>query len=79
MNDITRETKGQAKRKKHGSEWQEPVTSPTQTLTQGGHEIASLLNQNEQNLFIFTYDETNKQKLGEKIKHPIKGRLPDEV
>jgi len=27
MNDITRETKGQAKRK--NNEWQEPATSPT--------------------------------------------------
>ena len=35
-----------------------------QTLTQGGHEIASLLNQNEQNFFIFTYGETNTDKLG---------------
>ena len=42
MNDITQETKGQAKRK--NSECQEPVTSQPQTLTQGGHEIASLLN-----------------------------------
>ena len=31
MNDITRETKGQAKRK--NSEWQEPVTSPTGHFT----------------------------------------------
>ena len=61
MNDIIRETKGQTKRK--NSEWQEPATSPTQNPTQGGHEIASLLNWNEQTFFIFTYDETNKDKL----------------
>jgi len=35
MNDITRETKGQAKRK--NSERQ--LAQPGQTLTQGGHEI----------------------------------------
>ena len=35
-----------------------------QTLTQGGHEIASLLNSNEQNFFISTYDEINTDKLG---------------
>ena len=63
MNDITRETKGQAKRK--NSEWQAPVTiAQPQTLTHGGHEIACLLNKNEQNFLIFTYDETNKDKLG---------------
>ena len=62
MNDITRETKGQAKRK--NSEWQEPATSPTPNLTQGGHEIASLLNSNEQTFFIATNDEINKDKLG---------------
>ena len=42
MNDITRETKGQANRK--NSEWQEPELAQPQTLTQGGHDIASLLN-----------------------------------
>ena len=40
MNDITRETKWQTKRK--NIEWQE-LAQP-QTLTQGGDEIASLLN-----------------------------------
>ena len=45
MNDITRETKGQAKREKktmNGKNRQ--LAQPGQTLTQGGHEIASLLN-----------------------------------
>ena len=41
MNDITRETKG-AEREKKKSQWQEPAQP--QTITQGGHEIASLLN-----------------------------------
>ena len=68
MNDITRETKGQAERQ--NSEWQ------AQTLTQGGHEIASLLNWNEQNFFIFTYDETNKDKLGKLNKRPNKRQPP---
>ena len=36
-----------------------------QTLTQGGHEIASLLNYIEQAFFIVIYDETNKAKLGQ--------------
>ena len=40
MNDITRETKG-AEREKN-SQWQE-LAQP-QTITQGGHEIASLFN-----------------------------------
>ena len=35
-----------------------------QTLTQGGHEIAGLLNSNEQTFFIATNDEINKDKLG---------------
>ena len=42
MNDVTRETKGQAKRK--NSERKEPQLAQPQTLTQGGHEIAGLLN-----------------------------------
>ena len=42
MNDITRETKGQAKRK--NNEWQEPATSSTPNPNQGGHKISSLLN-----------------------------------
>ena len=36
----------------------------TQTLTQGGHEIASLLNKNEDNFLSLHYDETNMAKLG---------------
>ena len=40
MNAITQETKG-AEREKN-SQWQEPTQ--LQTITQGGHEIASLLN-----------------------------------
>ena len=39
-------------------------TGKPQTLTQGGHEVASLLNYIEQAFFIVTYDETNKAKLG---------------
>ena len=66
MNAITRETKGaereKQKNKQKNSRWQEPTQS--QTITQGGNEIASLLNYNEQNFFIFTYDETNTDKLG---------------
>ena len=76
MNDITRETKGQAKRK--NSEWQEPVTSPTQTLTQGGHEIASLLNKNEQKFSFLHMMKHTRINWENEIKHPIKGRLPDE-
>ena len=55
-----------ASQERKNSEWQAPVTiAQPQTLTQGGHsEIACLLNKNEQNFFIFTYDETNKDKLG---------------
>ena len=51
MNDITRETNGQA----NGKQQQQKQTNPTvneknwqlaqpQTLTQGSHEIANLLN-----------------------------------
>ena len=43
MNDITRETKGQAK-KKTANDKNRQLAQPGQTLTQGGHEIASLLN-----------------------------------
>ena len=42
MNDITRETKGQAKKKTVNDKNRQ--LAQTQTLTQGGHEIASLLN-----------------------------------
>ena len=62
MNDITGETKGQAKRK--NSEWQGPVTSLTPNPNPGrpwNHESTEL---DEQNFFIFTYNETNKDKLG---------------
>ena len=44
MNDITRETKGQAKRKKQTRNGKNRQLAQPQTLTQGGHEIASLLN-----------------------------------
>ena len=46
MNDITRETKGQAERERekkvNGKNLQ--LAQPDPTLTQGGHKIASLLN-----------------------------------
>ena len=42
MNDITRETKGQAKKKTVNGKNRQ--LAQIQTLTQGGHEIASLLN-----------------------------------
>ena len=41
MNDITRETKGQAKREKTVNGKNRQLAQPQ---TQGGHEIASLLN-----------------------------------
>ena len=41
MNDITRETKGQAKRKKTMNGKNRQLD---QSQTHGGHEIASLLN-----------------------------------
>ena len=45
MNDITRETKGQAKRKKQTMNEKKRQLAQPQTLTQGGgHEIACLLN-----------------------------------
>ena len=44
MNDITRETKEQAKRKKQWMAKNRQLAQPGQTLTQGGHEIDILLN-----------------------------------
>jgi len=78
MNDVTRETKGQARRK--NSEWQEPATSPTRPNPNPGRPRNRWFVELERtSLFHVTYDETNKAKLGKikKIKHPIKGRLPD--
>ena len=44
MNDITWETKGQAEKKQTVNGKNLQLAQPCQTLTQGGHEIASLLN-----------------------------------
>ena len=52
-----------SKEKKTMNEKKQQLAQP-QTLTQGGHEIACLLNWNEQTLFIATNDEINKDKLG---------------
>ena len=61
-------------RKRKNSQWQELAQS--QTITQGGHEIASLLNWNKQNVFIFMYDKTNTDKLGKYNKTPNKRQAP---
>ena len=63
MNDITRETKGQAKRQ--NSEWQEPATSPTPNPNPGSTRNRLSIELERTNLFHrYTYDETNKAKLG---------------
>ena len=53
-------------RNKRASKGEKTVIGKPQTLTQEGHEITIvfLLNKNEQKKFIFTYDETNMDKLG---------------
>ena len=71
MNAITQETKGEERGK--NSQWQE-LAQP-QTITQGGHEIASI-ELEQQNVFIFTYDETNTDKLGKYNKTPNKRQAP---
>ena len=50
-----------------------------QTLTQGGHEIASL--ELERTNLFHRYIMMKQTRLNweNKIRHPIKGRLPDEV
>ena len=50
-----------------------------QTQTQGGHESLVYWTRTNKPFSSLHYDETNKAKLGNKIKHPIKGRLPHEV
>ena len=61
--------KQKGKRREKNSDWQEPVTSPTQTLTQGGTKSLVYWTRTNTTFFpsFFTYDETNKDKLG-KIK-----------
>ena len=50
MNDTTRETNGQAKRKKVNDKNRQ--RAQPQTLTQGGHEIASLLKFEDMCIFV---------------------------
>ena len=54
MNDITQETKGQAKRKNR--EWQEPVTSPTQNPNPGRPQNRESIElERKQNFFYFLH------------------------
>ena len=78
MNDITRETKEQAKRK--NSEWQEPATSPTPNPNPGRPRNRESIELERTNLF-HRYIMMKQTRLNweNKIKHPVKGRLPDEV
>ena len=73
---IVNEPKGQAKRK--NSEWQEPATSPY--LNPGRPRNCQSIELERTN-FLHRYIMMKQTRLNweNKIKHPTKGRLPDEV
>ena len=54
------------------------LAEPSQTLTHGGHEIAGLLNKNEQAFFIIIY-MIKQTRLNWENKTLNKKQLPDEV